>query len=445
MPTALLSQLYPAHLVELKQRAEAALAAGGFDHLVIPSGAVHYHFFDDRTYPYQVNPHFKAWLPITRAPFSWLIYTPGKKPKLIYFQPHDYWHVVPENPAGYWVDFFDISIIRSPDDAIAYLPKHIDRCAVIGEKESAVGAFIPNNPMVVVNYLHYHRAYKTDYELAMMRVASKLGARAHHAAEQAFRNGESEYGIHIAYLTAAHQTEQELPYDNIIALNAHGSVLHYTDLQRTPPAYLHSFLIDAGASFHGYACDITRTYAASGHEEFQSLIDSVNVAQVSFVEKVRKGQSYPALHLQAHYVLSKILYDHGFIRMSAESAVETGISRAFFPHGLGHYIGLQVHDVGAFQKNEAGEFIPKPEHHPYLRLTRVIEPRQVMTIEPGIYFIDMLLEKLKQEPYSQDIQWEKVNEFRKFGGIRIEDDVVCTEGAAENLTRNAFAELNASF
>lgn len=441
MPNAMLSQLYPAHLAQLKQRSDMALATGGFDHLVIPSGSLHYQAFDDRTYPYQVNPHFKAWLPITRAPYSWLIYTPGKKPQLIYFQPYDYWHVVPETPAGYWVDYFDITLIRTPHDAIAYLPQPVDRCAIMGGKESALDSYLPNNPQAVMNYLHYHRAWKTDYELVMMRVASKLGARAHHAAEQAFRRGESEYGIHMAYLAAVHQTEQELPYDNIIALNSHGAVLHYTDFQRVPPAYFHSLLIDAGAGFHGYACDITRTYAATGHAEFQELIDAVESAQLSFVDKVRKGQSYPELHLHSHHVLSTILHEQNFIRMSAESAIETGVSRVFFPHGLGHYIGLQVHDVGAFQKDETGDLIPKSEHHPYLRLTRTIEPRQVMTIEPGIYFIEMLLEKLKAGVHSQDINWKKVDEFRKFGGIRIEDDVVCTEASPENLTRDAFAEV----
>jgi Xaa-Pro aminopeptidase len=114
-----------------------------------------------------------------------------------------------------------------------------------------------------LNYLHYHRAYKTDYEAGNDARRSKLGARAHRAAESAFRDGASEYGIHMAYLAAVHETESELPYSNIIALNQHGAVLHYTDLNRAPPAHSNSFLIDAGASFHGYASDITRTYAAT--------------------------------------------------------------------------------------------------------------------------------------------------------------------------------------
>jgi len=272
-----------------------------------------------------------------------------------------------------------------------------------------------------------------------MRVASKLGTRAHRAAEAAFRSGASEYDIHMAYLRAVHETDNELPYSNIIALNQHGAVLHYTDLNRSPPARADSFLIDAGASYHGYASDITRTYAAPAASEFQMLVDSVDAAQRTFVSKVRDGQSYPQLHDQAHHVLAGILREQGFIRLSAESAVESGVSTAFFPHGLGHPIGLQVHDVAGFQKDESGGTIPRPNAHPYLRFTRTLQPRMVVTIEPGIYFIDLLLGKLKDSPQSRDINWEKVDKFRHYGGIRIEDDVVCTAGDPENLTRDAFA------
>jgi Xaa-Pro dipeptidase len=275
-----------------------------------------------------------------------------------------------------------------------------------------------------------------------MREANRIGARAHRAAEQAFRAGESEFGIQTAYLAAASQTEAELPYANIVCLNQHGAVLHYTHFDRRPPAQRRSFLIDAGASQAGYASDITRTYAAAGHMEFQALVDSVERAQQGFVAMVKAGQSYPGLHLHAHRVLAEVLREHGLIRMSAESAVESGVSAAFFPHGLGHPIGLQVHDVAGFQRDENGGSMPRPEAHPYLRMTRTLAPGMVVTIEPGLYFIDMLLEALRAKTVAADIDWNKVEAFRPYGGIRIEDDVVCTEGAPENLTRNAFAALD---
>jgi Xaa-Pro dipeptidase len=434
-----LHPLYADHLATLKSRTDRALARAERDHLVIASGTPRYEFLDDRPYPFAPNPWFKHWIPVTKAPGSWLVHTPGKKPKLVYLQPHDYWHVVPEAPAGYWVEHFDIAIIREPGEAAQHLPQNAARCAIVGEDNAALGAYVPDNPRALLDYLHWHRAYKTPYELAMMRVASKIGARAHRAAEAAFRDGASEFGIHMAYLDAAKQTDLELPYSNIIALNEHGAVLHYTDLNHAPPAHAHSFLIDAGASFHGYASDITRTYAGRDAREFGALIDAVDVAQRGFASKVRAGQSYPDLHVHAHHVLAGILRDQGFIRMSPESAVESGVSSTFFPHGLGHGIGLQVHDVAGFQESERGGTIPKPKGHPYLRLTRKLEPGMVTTIEPGLYFIDMLLAELRKKPEAKDVAWDKVDAFRKYGGIRIEDDVVCTDAAPENLTRDAFA------
>jgi len=435
----LLAKLYPDHLRTLQSRADAALARGGFDHLVVAAGVLRDQFLDDRPYPFAVNPHFKHWLPVTKAPGSWIVYTPGAKPKLVYLQPRDYWHVVPEAPAGYWVEHFDVAIVHEAHAALAHLPKALSRCAIIGEENAALGDAKPNNPDAVLNYLHWQRSYKTDYELAMLRVASKIGVRAHRAAQAAFRAGKSEYDINTAYLNAVHETENELPYGNIIALNQHAATLHYMDFNRAPPAHAESFLIDAGASFHGYASDITRTYAAPHASEFQALIDAVDAAQRGFVAKVKKGQSYPELHIHAHHALAGILRDQDFIRLSPESAVETGVSSIFFPHGLGHMLGLQVHDVAGFQKDENGGTIPRPPGHPYLRFTRTLEPRMVTTIEPGIYFIDLLLAELKNKPQARDVNWDKVDAFRRFGGIRIEDDVVCTDGAPENLTRDAFA------
>jgi Xaa-Pro dipeptidase len=432
-----LAPLYAQHIAALRARADKALALGGFDHLLIAASTPLRKFLDDQDYPFVANPHFRHWLPLTDAPGSWVVYTPGSKPKLIFVQPRDYWHVVPAAPSGYWVDQFDITIVRTNAEAVAALPDG-HRAAIAPDCPELDGVEI-NNPEKIVNYLHWHRSYKTPYELALMRQASRAGARAHRAAEKAFRAGESEFGIHMAYLAAADQIDAELPYASIVGLNEHGAVLHYTNFDRKAPKQSRSFLIDAGASASGYASDITRTYAAHGHTEFQALIDSVEKAQQGFASMVKAGQSYPDLHIHAHHVLADVLREHGVIRMSAESAVQSGVTATFFPHGLGHAIGLQVHDVAGFQANESGGSIPRPEGHPYLRMTRVLEPGMVVTIEPGIYFIDMLLEELRAKPAAKDVDWAKVDVFRPYGGIRIEDDVVCTHDAPENLTRNAFA------
>ena len=438
MSNAPLSSLYPQHLATLQVRAAEALRRGGFDHLAIPSGTLHYQAFDDRDYPYAVNPQFKAWLPLTQAPGSWLVITPGQRPKLIFLQPHDYWHVVPEMPSDYWVEHFDIEVIRTADEAMRLLPPAF-RCAIVGEPQSALGGYVPTNPEPVVQYLEYHRAFKTPYEIEMMRRASRIGVRAHRAAERAFRAGSSEFGIHLAYCQAAGQDANDLPYGNIVALNEHGAVLHYTSRDRLPPKPVRSFLIDAGASFGGYASDITRTYSAAD-DEFAAMIRAVDAAQLALCDQVRAGTHYASIHLDAHLRLAGVLRDFGVLRTTPEDALASGVSSAFFPHGIGHGIGLQVHDVAGFAASDAGGTIAKPDGHPYLRLTRTLEPGMVVTIEPGIYFIDMLLDELKQKGLGDAVDWERVEMFKPFGGIRIEDDVVCTGGEPLNLTREAFAE-----
>lgn len=439
-----IAALYPQHLDVLQRRTAQALERGGFDHLVVPSGTLHYQLFDDRDYPYAVNPQFKHWAPLTRHPGSWLVVTPGHRPKLIYLQPFDYWHAVPQAPGGYWAGHFDIVVIRKPEDALQHLPADAARCAILGEPQSALGTgaeaqFVPNNPPAVLSYLEYHRAYKTPYEIEMMREASRIGVRAHRAAERAFRAGASEFGIHLVYCQAAMQDPHDLPYNNIIGLDEHAAVLHYHDRDRVAPKAPRSFLIDAGASYQGYASDITRTYAYDTQGEFQALIDAVDVAQRAMCAQVRAGFDYKQLHLDAHLSLARILQDFRLINVSAEVAVETGVSSAFFPHGIGHGIGLQVHDVGGFAQSDRGGTIPKPPGHPYLRLTRVLEPGMAVTIEPGLYFIDMLLDGLKDKGLGPSVNWDRVEAFKPFGGIRIEDDVVCTEGEPINLTREQFA------
>ena len=435
-----LSALYADHLQTLCARADAALAAGGFDHLLIPAGVEKYRFLDDMPYPFAANPHFKAWVPLTDHPHCWIAYTPGRRPVLAYHQPDDYWHLPPQDPSGFWAAHFDIRVLREPADALRHLPTG-GRAAIIGEADAALGPFVPNNPAAVMNPLHFHRGVKTPYELARLRTASARAVRGHRAAEAAFRAGASELDIHRAYLAATGHTDATLPYGNIVALNAHGAVLHYQHLRAEPPAQSRAFLIDAGASDAGYAADITRTYG-NGDARFEALVAAVDTVQQALCARVQPGVDYRALHLDCHLALAGILQAQDIVRMTPESMVETGVSATFFPHGLGHLLGLQVHDVGGFMAGEHGGHIDRPDGHPFLRLTRVLQDGMVVTIEPGLYFIGTLLARLKAGPHGAAVHWDAVEQLRPFGGVRIEDDVVCRAGTPENLTRDAFARAS---
>ncbi|PYQ53978.1 MAG: Xaa-Pro dipeptidase [Acidobacteria bacterium] len=428
-----LAGLYPLHLQTLTQRHDRALAESGYDHAVIFAGAIRMAFLDDMPYPFKPNPHFKAWVPVLDNPNCYVVYTPGQRPRLIYFQPVDYWYKPAANPSGYWVDHFDIKIIATPEDAKQHFPRN-GRVAFIGEDQPT--------PEPLLNRLHFDRAWKTEYEIECMRRANRIGARAHRAAERAFRSGASEYEIHLDYLQAANSTEEELPYANIIGLNENAAVLHYIqhDRRRLEEQRRFSFLIDAGANVNGYASDITRTHSQRD-DEFAQMIQAFDAGQQELCAAVKPKISYPDLHMNAHRMVAKMLEQFRFTRdIDAGGIVEKGISSTFFPHGVGHYIGLQVHDVAGFMADRTGKSIPKPEGHPHLRLTRTVEPTHVFTVEPGMYFIEPLLADLKKSANAKYINWPKVDDFRKFGGIRIEDDVVVTASGHENLTRAAFAE-----
>lgn len=436
-----LSSLYDNHLRVLRNRTDAALGASGYESLAIYAGRAPMQFLDDTPYPFKVNPHFKAWVPLLDGAECWIAYEPGKTPRLVFLQPNDYWHKPPAIPDDYWSAHFAIEVIREPAQAKAHLAQ-LPRCAFIGElpAEFSDWGFAATNPAQLLERLHYTRAVKTPYELQCMRVASDRGVRGHKAAEAAFRAGASEYAIHMAYVQATGLTETALPYSNIVALNTNAAVLHYQHQETTPPAQLRSFLIDAGAQFAGYASDITRTYSHE-HDEFESLIEGMHGLQLKLCAQVRPGVDYADIHLSAHRQIAALLRDSGVITMSADDAVTSGLSGVFFPHGVGHLLGLQVHDVSGFSVSAEGKRKGRPDGHPNLRLTRTLEPGFVVTIEPGLYFIDALLDAARQSAHAGHINWRQVESFRPCGGIRIEDDVACTDGEPENLTREAMKKM----
>jgi Xaa-Pro dipeptidase len=438
--------LYLDHLATLQRQAESALQRTGHDALIIAAGIEKYAFLDDRPYLFQPNPHFKHWLPLTNHPHSWIAVRPGQKPRVVYYQPHDYWHVPPSAPSGEWVDAVELVVIREPEQAAKALADVVTaHTAVIGEADAALAGVVPNNPERLLNLLHWARGVKTPYELAQMRAAQARAVPGHLAARDAFLRGESEAGIHRAYLLATGHTDRDLPYTNIIGLNEHAAVLHYQYQDEQAPAESRSFLIDAGAQVNGYASDITRTWVTPGHDEFAALIAAMEREQLALVDEVREGVDYRDIHLSTHRRVARVLREAGVVRMSEEAMVAEGVTKPFFPHGIGHLLGLQVHDVGGFMASEDGGVADKPEGHRYLRLTRPLQSGMVVTIEPGLYFIPMLLDELRASPHAAQVDWAAVARLSRFGGIRIEDDVACRAGgeAPENLTRDAFAAAGA--
>jgi Xaa-Pro dipeptidase len=266
-----------------------------------------------------------------------------------------------------------------------------------------------------------------------------MAARGHAAVAAALQAGVSEFELHQIYCTAAQQRESELPYPAIVALNEHAATLHYQNPRTKPPSMTRSLLIDAGAQWHGYAADITRTYPAAA-DDFAALVASMEKLQQQVCNVVRAGADFVELDMFAHRLLGLLLREHAITKCSPEDAYASGITRAFLPHGLGHLLGLQVHDAGGRQVDPAGKLRAPPPNSPHLRLTRVLEPGFVVTIEPGIYFIPALLKPLLDK-HVEKLNRAAIERLVPLGGIRIEDDVEVTADGIKNLTREAFAAI----
>jgi Xaa-Pro dipeptidase len=430
------------HIWGVCERTTRALAACGHSGLLVYAGSLLPVFEDDRTYPFEANAPFKVWAPLSDAPGSFIWFEPGLPPRLIVERPEDYWYKPSDPPQGYWTRHFDIRLAADRAAARKLLPEDLSRAAYIGDAFPELAGFGVGaiNPPSLMRRLDYDRAVKSPYELECLREASRLGARGHLAAAAAFSGGASEFEIELAFLEACGLRELELPYNPIIALNSGGSVLHYQVLEKHSPHERLSLLIDAGAEFGGYASDITRTYSA-GDPEFAALIGRMERLQQSLCREVRAGVDWRDVQLRAHELTGELLREADIIRCGTEEAIASGVTRVFLPHGIGHLLGLEVHDVGGFMAAPDGGDIARPDGHPYLRLTRRLEAGFVVTMEPGIYFIPQLLDPARDDERSRHINWPRVDTLARFGGIRIEDDLAITAGGCENLTRDAFAQV----
>ncbi len=424
-----LSSLYIEHVKDLKKKTERLLDEKGLDGLIIGSGFSQNYLFDDHAILFKTNPYFNHWAPLGNIPNCFLIFIPGKVPEILYYHPDDFWHKVAPLPEEFWVFEFDLKPIKNLEEGLSYLKKLKGKFSYIGRPNAELP--FETNDHEVLTFFNYHRGIKSAYEVACLEKANYLAGRAHKAAYLTYLDKASEFEIHQEYLRVLNVRETELPYNNIIALNQNSAILHYSDYEKTAPKVHSSFLIDAGASFNGYHSDVTRTYTEI--EEFQNLVDLLNKAQMELVEGCKVGVDFGDLHVLANVKISEILSQLGII-----NGPKMEIARYFFPHGLGHPLGLQVHDVGSRINDEKGTDKLPPIEFPNLRCTKMLETGNVVTIEPGLYFIDLLMEDLKKDPLGKEVDWEKVESFKKFGGIRVEDDIWITSEGPKNLTRIAF-------
>lgn len=420
------------HIAHLQRAYSDILTDQGFDSLAIYSGHTSVHFADDHAPPFQTYGHFMHWVGLADVQHSWLIIQPEKRPQLYLYAPADFWHLPTHLPEEPWVAAFDIHLCSEKIS-----PPLTGNAAVIGDIErlptsTQTALKAEHHPERIVHALDELRMFKTPYEIACLREANRLAIAGHQASQAAFIGASGELDIQLAYLAASRQRESNVPYQNIIGLNEHAGVLHYQHYDLTAPKQRYSLLVDAGRRFRGYCADITRTYAGpDAPAAFGELVTAMHELKDELVKGVAPGVNFLILHKQMHHHLGEILVANDLFKGPPEQAVTEGVTRAFCPHGLGHSLGLQVHDVAGLRHPD-GTPAPVPEQHPALRLTRTLRPGMVVTIEPGLYFINMLLAPLRNTDLP--INWQLVDQLMPCGGIRVEDNVAVTESGFANLT-----------
>jgi len=309
----------------------------------------------------------------------------------------------------------------------------VDRVMYADELKKALRGRRPVAPAKLRDALDELRAVKSEGELGLMRRANAVSGAAHAAVMKAVRPGMREYELQAVFDAACLKAGlKHLAYPSIVAAGVNSAVLHYRK-NNGPLRSGDLFLIDAGAELGGYAADITRTYPVTGKftRRQRDVYSVVLEAQKACIAKARPGVNSADLHVYSMRVIAEGLKSLGFLKGDTDGLLENGAVRLFYPHGLTHMLGLDVHDVTGGKKR----VLPNPTKVP-VRFVAKLEPGFVITMEPGVYFISALLnDPAQRRKHRGSVNFTKAESFLDFGGVRIEDDIVIRDGAAENLTK----------
>ncbi|XP_060515901.1 xaa-Pro dipeptidase [Cylas formicarius] len=284
------------------------------------------------------------------------------------------------------------------------------------------------------------RVYKTPLEIRVIKYVVAVSSYAHRRIMKMIKPGDWEYQAESEFLNICYKKGgcRHASYTCICGSGVNGAILHYGHAgapNKSPIQDGVLCLFDMGANYFGYAADITCTFPANGKftDDQRLIYEAVLKANFAVQKAAKPGVSWVDMHLLANRVMLKEMKTIGLLKGNLDDMIESGLAAIFQPHGLGHLMGLDVHDVGGYLASNPKR--PEKLGLNKLRTARVLEANMVLTIEPGCYFIDPLLDKaLQDEKLSQYLVPEVLERFRGFGGVRIEDDVLITENGVLNLT-----------
>ena len=290
----------------------------------------------------------------------------------------------------------------------------------------------PEEQVEVEEAVNRVRRVKDEEEIALVSKIAGLAHVGYQELKTFIRPGVSERQIQIEYETAVLKAGAEkFPYDSIVGTGTNGAILHAIPTPRIVKAG-ELVLIDAGADISDYCVDITRVFPADGKltEKQKAIYNLVLKAQETSIALCVPGTEWKDVHLASARVMAQGLKDLGILNCSAEDALATGAIGVFFPHGVGHMVGLRVRDVGGRPNPD-----PKKYGGSRVRVDMPLEKGFMMTVEPGLYFIEALIrDDETRSKFKTEINWSETEKWLDFGGVRLEDDIVVTDSVPRNLT-----------
>lgn len=456
--------LYPDHLDQLQGGMMDALSGHELDAVVIAAGdSVPYHR-DDTGQVFRPNAAFARWTSgldterdqdagnsarLTYSPGHMLFFDPERdaRPKLfVSTDAKSPWYLpVGVPPAA--EKYFDVETVNTREQLWEALePRLAGRhVAYIGQRDAAVTAAIeqgkithePGSFMVDVERQGLR---KTPFEIAAIRRANERTALGHVAAKRSFLRGGSEGEILADFVRATGQREVYNSYPAIVALSPHGAALHY---ESADFGYRkgESMLLDAGTTDLWYPADVTSTFVKPGaHPVFKQLLSGLDKIQKELVKMVNADGHFNDVQRAMYLKLAELLIEVGILKgCTPQEAAEAHYTHAFCPHSVGHSLGIQTHDKGQFPVNADGKRFLIESEDPILNKSTAARvdfaEDQVVTVEPGIYFISALLEQYRNNPH---FNWQLIDELE--GGMRIETNIWITRAATRgniDLTRLA--------
>ncbi|ROV88545.1 hypothetical protein VMCG_10369 [Cytospora schulzeri] len=280
--------------------------------------------------------------------------------------------------------------------------------------------------------IQYSRAIKSDYEVALIHKASDISSAAHKAVMQKVRHATNEAELEAVLLhECVKKGAKNQAYGSIVASGRAASTLHYVPNDQPLEGKL-NLLLDAGCEVDCYASDVTRTFPISGKftKESRAIYDIVLKMQLESIEMVKEGVVWDDVHANAHRIAIDGLLELGILKGDREDIFQSRTSVAFFPHGLGHYLGMDTHDTGGDPNYE-----DKDTMFRYLRKRGPLPAGSVITVEPGIYFCKFIIDPALEDPRTAPfIDTGVLERYWDVGGVRIEDNVLITREGCVNLT-----------